>query len=477
MKPWIPFEVNGWPEIVEMLTDSGRSWPEAAVTADLRWHVDQGVPLPGRDKLMERWRWPDWSVRELLRKPALWWDPTKGPPPESRAELEALVPVRRRSRRVSPPGTTREPTRNHPGTNQVPVGQTPRKRKKSPGTTQEPPDNHPGNLHAGALDPPSPAPSPPPGNTQQAEGVSDASIEEIEGSSPDSSTSRSASEQADREGVVESPPHPATSGHDESRAETPIPDTLSPKADPDSSTKIGVSGRDSGGTTGGGPRPAWAPRNFGDRAIEAVRAAICEVRQAGSDPATEGADADAILRFSKKLGLPVREFLPLLLLLAAWAREAPDAAGPIRGVGWNAPDRSRDLGTLLQADKWGDRLTSARRWREARSRASEPLYTPDPPPPPPPLPEVQPPRTSPALVARWTEALVVLRRTLGSATVETWLSGGVLLSPSCLWLPEFHREFVAEEYLPAVQAALGVERVELVSGDDVLAGPGARRVA
>lgn len=106
--PWVPMPVQGWPEVAAFLQATGLAWPEAAVVTDLRWHIDQGVPLPGRPVLCRRWGWADWPVRGLLADTARWWDDKKGtrPAPESRDALP-------RTSRVTSHQKAPVPTRSH----------------------------------------------------------------------------------------------------------------------------------------------------------------------------------------------------------------------------------------------------------------------------------------------------------------------------------------------------------------------------
>lgn len=106
---WIPLPVQGWPEVVEFLRSTGRPWPELMVVADLRWHVDQGVPLPGRPALVSRWGWADRAVRKMLDKPGRWWDPKKGAPPTTREQLDARTPRSVRGRVQPPPASVQPP--------------------------------------------------------------------------------------------------------------------------------------------------------------------------------------------------------------------------------------------------------------------------------------------------------------------------------------------------------------------------------
>lgn len=85
--PFVPFPARGWPATVERLQRLGEPWTADEVIMDLRWHVDQRVPLPGRPELQKRWQWTEWNTRQMLAQPDLWWDPTKGEAPKSRAEL------------------------------------------------------------------------------------------------------------------------------------------------------------------------------------------------------------------------------------------------------------------------------------------------------------------------------------------------------------------------------------------------------
>ena len=77
MAGWAPFDVDGWPEVAEALTEAGRAWPRAAAVFDLRWHIDQGKPIPGRPSLIRRWRWTGHAVRVFLANADTWQDPRK----------------------------------------------------------------------------------------------------------------------------------------------------------------------------------------------------------------------------------------------------------------------------------------------------------------------------------------------------------------------------------------------------------------
>ena len=102
MDPWAPFPVADWPEVAELLTDSGKAWPKGAAIYDLRWHFDQDGRVPGRSTLVSRWSWGDKRVRRMLADPETWWDPSKG-----------AVPYRR-TRQGSSEGPVRVHTRVDP---------------------------------------------------------------------------------------------------------------------------------------------------------------------------------------------------------------------------------------------------------------------------------------------------------------------------------------------------------------------------
>ena len=99
MSGWVPMPADGWPEMAELLTSTGRPWPASAVVTDLRWHVDQRVPLPGRPALCRRWAWNDRAVRAMLADEAGWRDPKHMEPMlrtgmvESRAGKKRTVPA------------------------------------------------------------------------------------------------------------------------------------------------------------------------------------------------------------------------------------------------------------------------------------------------------------------------------------------------------------------------------------------------
>ena len=68
MSGWVPMpaDADDWLETVEMLQSTGRRWPRSQVVLDLRWHVDQRLPLPGVPALVRRWSWPRDQVEALL---------------------------------------------------------------------------------------------------------------------------------------------------------------------------------------------------------------------------------------------------------------------------------------------------------------------------------------------------------------------------------------------------------------------------
>lgn len=151
MSGWAPFPVDEWPATVELLQRSGDRWTPGAAIFDLRWHVDQRLPLPGRPALAQRWRWKDWEVRELLADTPAWWDvATQGPAPTSRAELEERVKVVKRSSSRTPPGHLQDVSRS-----------TTDEAAQSGESLQDGARTPPGRRHTRDGDPPSPSPSEP----------------------------------------------------------------------------------------------------------------------------------------------------------------------------------------------------------------------------------------------------------------------------------------------------------------------------
>lgn len=118
-----------------------------------------------------------------------------------------------------------------------------------------------------------------------------------------------------------------------------------------------------------GRAPAWT-RRLSDADADAVRRAVVAVRQ--SESAAPDADAAAVVELARALSSPAGVVAEQLVLVAAWARTAPDAARPLRGVGWaEGQDRSRSLSTLTRLDRWADRLAAARAW-DAAGRPTTP---------------------------------------------------------------------------------------------------------
>ena len=70
--PFWKADPRAWPDIVEMMTASGRAWPECVIREDLRWMLDQirverMDRIPGRPSLRKRWNVSDRQVRNALR--------------------------------------------------------------------------------------------------------------------------------------------------------------------------------------------------------------------------------------------------------------------------------------------------------------------------------------------------------------------------------------------------------------------------
>lgn len=82
-----------------------------------------------------------------------------------------------------------------------------------------------------------------------------------------------------------------------------------------------------------------------------------------------GSSAQHVRRLWDSLGRPpLRELVGEVELLARWAREGPSAENDLRGIDskghrWT-DDRSRQVSTLLDPEKWADRLDRAERWRQ-----------------------------------------------------------------------------------------------------------------
>lgn len=83
-------------------------------------------------------------------------------------------------------------------------------------------------------------------------------------------------------------------------------------------------------------------------------------------------DGKALLAFWKSVkddyGTDLRSWVEDVWLVAMWAQQSPDklAAYDIRAEGWDGgTDRSRNVGTILRREKWGDRLSAAIRWRDS----------------------------------------------------------------------------------------------------------------
>ncbi len=159
MKPWFPAPVDGWDETAEILLDSGKRWPEQAVVSDMRWMVDQGVPVPGRPTLRQRWKWEDWEIRKFLANEDLWRDP-----------IRPREPVRRKGTRQQPT-SSHQPAPESTSGHQPNDGRTPDIWPDSPAATS----SHqpaPGSLHTRG-DPPSPSPSPSQTEEQEATASAD----------------------------------------------------------------------------------------------------------------------------------------------------------------------------------------------------------------------------------------------------------------------------------------------------------------
>ena len=79
--PWLPFDVDWWPEIAAALP---RPWPRAAILADLRWWSDRERmrrgARPGRPALAARWGVTDHAARTALREADAWSCPIHGDP-------------------------------------------------------------------------------------------------------------------------------------------------------------------------------------------------------------------------------------------------------------------------------------------------------------------------------------------------------------------------------------------------------------
>jgi hypothetical protein len=171
---WFTTPAAGWPVTLERLQRLGEPLTESEAITDLRWHVDQRVPLPGRRELRKRWGgWSERAIRDLLADTCRWWDATKGLPPQSRGELEARVPVVQR--RLIPPASHSAPTgvpqRSHPGTVKA-------DESGASDPTALPPASHvdPTGVHARAQIHPAPSPTPSPGKPV-GPGIEDAPTE------------------------------------------------------------------------------------------------------------------------------------------------------------------------------------------------------------------------------------------------------------------------------------------------------------
>lgn len=62
-----------WEAVVEILETTGEPWPEEVVIADLAYWTDaaeqgRAPRVPSHRVLMLRWRWSEWSAREIMRR-------------------------------------------------------------------------------------------------------------------------------------------------------------------------------------------------------------------------------------------------------------------------------------------------------------------------------------------------------------------------------------------------------------------------
>jgi hypothetical protein len=169
MSGWAPFDVDGWEEHVELfLAPSDKPWPRGTAIYDLRWHVDQRKPLPGRGPLATRWKWDPYEVRKLLKDTAAWWDPTKGVAPACRADLEATTPV---VRKVRPERAQSSPS-VRPDIAQSTTDEPAQSAAVRPDIAQSSPSVRP-EFATRVESSPSPTPSPSPNNSPPAAGPLD----------------------------------------------------------------------------------------------------------------------------------------------------------------------------------------------------------------------------------------------------------------------------------------------------------------
>lgn len=298
---WVPFDASGWEETVELLQATGKPWPEAAAVYDLRWYIDQGLPLPGRDELQKRWAWKEWRTRQLLATPDRWWDPAKGgTPPSSRGELERRVSVRRRS-------TLQETSRTPPG----------RLQETSRYETEQP-EQSTNSLQVPSRSPPGP----------------------LQESSIARSSAHNAQPQGGERAREREESSPRTTPADEPRGRAAAPDWAS----------------------GWGGIPAPQVIDLVCAAASAIRCRPVKPTEAAADSihvaAVQQLDPD------RSLAALVGE-VELVARWARESTEGQDELGGVRpnGERWSNVDRSRRVSAVLDPRKWPDRLDAARRWR------------------------------------------------------------------------------------------------------------------
>jgi len=66
MSIMLHLRADDWPDVVAVLTRSGKPWPRVAADCDLEWYQATTGKRPGRWLLQRRWGWSDWRVRRRL---------------------------------------------------------------------------------------------------------------------------------------------------------------------------------------------------------------------------------------------------------------------------------------------------------------------------------------------------------------------------------------------------------------------------
>jgi hypothetical protein len=158
MSGWVPMPADLWPLMVDRLQVLEEAWPEEACLFDLRWHVDQRKPIPGRPALCARWGVTDRIARRLMADTGRWWDPARGPAPTGRVQ-----PVSNAC-----PTDVQRVSNDRPADTQTNAETQAGMSSRCPADVQPMSSPCPADVHR-RVDPPSPSPSHPPSPSPEDE--------------------------------------------------------------------------------------------------------------------------------------------------------------------------------------------------------------------------------------------------------------------------------------------------------------------